>query len=79
MPEVTIRYFAAARAAAGESTATVRAGSVKELVDAVSADRPELARVLGICSFMVDGERVDLDTHLRDGALIDALPPFAGG
>ncbi|QNE20558.1 MoaD/ThiS family protein [Kribbella qitaiheensis] len=79
MPEVTIRYFAAARAAAGESTATARASSVKELVGAVSADRPELARVLGICSFMVDGERVDLDTHLHEGALIDALPPFAGG
>jgi sulfur-carrier protein len=79
MPEVTIRYFAAARAAAGESTATARAGSLKELVGAVSADRPELARVLGICTFMVDGERVGLDTRLGDGALVDALPPFAGG
>jgi molybdopterin synthase sulfur carrier subunit len=79
MPEVTIRYFAAARAAAGESTATAQADSLKELVGTVSADRPELARVLGICTFMVDGERVDLDTHLVDGALVDALPPFAGG
>ncbi|MEV6282936.1 MoaD/ThiS family protein [Kribbella sp. NPDC051770] len=79
MPEVTIRYFAAARAAAGESTATARAGSVKELVGAVSADRPELARVLGICTFLVDGERVELTASLEDGALVDALPPFAGG
>jgi molybdopterin converting factor small subunit len=79
MPEVTIRYFAAARAAAGVSTATARAGSLKELVGTVSADRPELARVLGICTFMVDGERVELDTHLAEGSLIDALPPFAGG
>jgi molybdopterin synthase sulfur carrier subunit len=79
MAEVTIRYFAAARAAAGESTATADAASVKDLVVTVSADRPELARVLGICSFLVDGERVDLDTPLRPGALVDALPPFAGG
>lgn len=79
MAEVTIRYFAAARAAAGESTATAEASSIKELVDTVSADRPELARVLGICSFLLDGERVDLATPLRDGAKIDALPPFAGG
>ena len=79
MPEVTIRYFAAARAAAGESTATARAGSLKELVGTVSADRPELARVLGICTFMVDGERVELDTRLAEGSLVDALPPFAGG
>ncbi|WP_433015479.1 MoaD/ThiS family protein [Kribbella sp. CA-294648] len=79
MPEVTIRYFAAARSAAGESTATAQAGSVKELVDVVSAERPELARVLGICSFLLDGERVDLDAHLPEGAVVDALPPFAGG
>lgn len=79
MPEVTIRYFAAARSAAGESTATARAGSVKELVGTVSEGRPELARVLGICSFLLDGERVDLDAHLSEGAVVDALPPFAGG
>jgi molybdopterin converting factor small subunit len=79
MPEVTIRYFAAARSAAGESTATAQADSLKELVGTVSADRPELARVLGICTFLVDGERVGLDTHLGEGALVDALPPFAGG
>jgi sulfur-carrier protein len=79
MPEVTIRYFAAARAAAGVSTATAQAVSVKELVGTVSAGQPELARVLGICTFLLDGERVDLDAGLTDGALVDALPPFAGG
>jgi molybdopterin converting factor small subunit len=79
MPEITIRYFAAARAAAGEATATAEASSIKELVGTVSADRPELARVLGICTFLLDGERVDLDQPLHDGALVDALPPFAGG
>jgi molybdopterin synthase sulfur carrier subunit len=79
MAEVTIRYFAAARAAAGESTATARADSIKELVDAVSVGRPELARVLGICSFLLDGERVGLTALLPEGAKVDALPPFAGG
>ncbi|WP_328333650.1 MoaD/ThiS family protein [Kribbella sp. NBC_00382] len=79
MPEVTIRYFAAARSAAGEAAATAEAGSIKDLVGVVSAGRPELARVLGICTFLLDGERVDLDTGLTDGALVDALPPFAGG
>ena len=79
MAEVTIRYFAAARAAAGESTATAQADSLKELVDTVSVGRPELARVLGICSFLLDGERVDLTAPLSDGAKVDALPPFAGG
>jgi molybdopterin converting factor small subunit len=79
MPEVTIRYFAAARAAAGESTATADAASIRELIAAVSTDRPELARVLNICTFLLDGERADPATPLHPGAQIDALPPFAGG
>jgi molybdopterin converting factor small subunit len=79
MAAVTIRYFAAARSAAGEATASAHADSVRELVGKVSADRPELSRVLGICSFLLDGERVEGDAPLTDGAVVDALPPFAGG
>jgi len=79
MPEVTIRYFAAARSAAGESSATAEAGSIGDLVSKVSSDRPELARVLSICTFLLDGERADVSTPLFQGALVDALPPFAGG
>jgi molybdopterin converting factor small subunit len=79
MPEVTIRYFAAARSAAGESTATAEATSIRDLVTTVSADRPELARVLSICTFLLNGERADPTTVLPAGAQVDALPPFAGG
>lgn len=79
MPQVTIRYFAAARAAAGESTATATATSIEDLIGTVSADRPELARVLSICTFLLDGERATPTTPLHEGARIDALPPFAGG
>ncbi|HET6989624.1 MAG TPA: MoaD/ThiS family protein [Kribbella sp.] len=79
MPEVTIRYFAAARSAAGRSTATAEATSISDLVTTVSADRPELARVLSICTFLLDGERADPATVLKAGAQVDALPPFAGG
>jgi len=79
MPEVTIRYFAAARSAAGRSTATAEATSIRDLVTTVSADRPELARVLSICTFLLNGERADPTTLLSAGAQVDALPPFAGG
>jgi sulfur-carrier protein len=79
MPEVTIRYFAAARSAAGESTATADAASIRELIATVSTDRPELARILNVCTFLLDGERADPTTPLHPGAQIDALPPFAGG
>ena len=79
MPEVTIRYFAAARSAAGRSTATAEATSIRDLVTTVSAGRPELARVLSICTFLLNGERADPSTLLAAGAQVDALPPFAGG
>ena len=79
MASVTVRYWAAARAAAGEDAATVEATSVADLVSTVSAGRPELARVLGICSFLVDGARAEEGTLLAEGAVVDALPPFAGG
>jgi sulfur-carrier protein len=35
--------------------------------------------VLGICSFLVDNLRAEPATPLTDGAVVDALPPFAGG
>ena len=79
MPEVTIRYFAAARSAAGVSSATAEAASIHDLVTTVSTGRPELARVLSICTFLLDGERADPSTPLQPGALVNALPPFAGG
>lgn len=79
MPEVTIRYFAAARSAAGRSTATADAASLGDLISTVSSDRPELARVLSLCTFLLNGERATPATLLPAGAQVDALPPFAGG
>ena len=57
---VTVRYFAAARAAAGTETETVRrrpGTTVAALVDTLAARGPELARVLRRCSFLCDGDR----------------------
>ena len=73
--QLTVRYFAAARAAANAETETVAA-----LVDRLAARGPELARVLRRCSFLCDGMAVrDEATELSDGQTIDVLPPFAGG
>lgn len=79
MTEITVRYWAAARAAAGEPTATVSAETLADLLATVGRERPALAEVLAICSFLVDGERLDPAAPLADGAVVDALPPFAGG
>ena len=80
---LTVRYFAAARAAAGVETESMRvtAGTtVASLVDDLSARSPELARVLQRCSFLCDGFAVrDEGLNLLDGQILDVLPPFAGG
>ncbi|HZC08527.1 MAG TPA: MoaD/ThiS family protein [Mycobacterium sp.] len=80
---ITLRYFAAARAAAGSESEqlAVRAGAtVGELVDTLGGRSPELARVLSRCSYLCDGMAVrDQAQPLQAGNTIDVLPPFAGG
>jgi sulfur-carrier protein len=80
---ITVRYFAAARAAAGSESEqlAVRAGAtVGELVDTLGGRSPELARVLSRCSYLCDGMAVrDQAQPLQAGNTIDVLPPFAGG
>ena len=45
--------------------------------------RPEFARVLLRCSFLVDGDPVGTREHeavrLPEGGTVEVLPPFAGG
>jgi molybdopterin synthase sulfur carrier subunit len=81
--DIGVRYFAAARAAAGSDSEglTVRAGvTVGDLVDELSSRNPELARVLLRCSYLCDGVAVhDKAQPLHTGNTIDVLPPFAGG
>jgi sulfur-carrier protein len=80
---ITVRYFAAARAAAGSESEqlTVRIGAtVGELVDTLGGRSHELARVLSRCSYLCDGLAVrDQGQPLQPGNTIDVLPPFAGG
>ena len=79
-----MRYFAAARAAAGVETEDVDVppgATVDILLKTVRAQHgDELGRVLDRCSFLLDEVAVrDRDAPLHDGALVDVLPPFAGG
>jgi molybdopterin converting factor small subunit len=81
--QVTVRYFAAARAAAGAESETlvVRPGTtVAELVERLAVRGSRLATVLDRCSYLCDGIAVrDETTPLQSGDTIDVLPPFAGG
>ncbi|MBL8926870.1 MAG: MoaD/ThiS family protein [Pseudonocardia sp.] len=81
---VTVRYFAAARAAAGVETeaAQVPPGATVDILlkTVRTAHGDDLGRVLDRCSFLLDEVAVrDRDLPLHEGALVDVLPPFAGG
>jgi Molybdopterin converting factor, small subunit len=78
----TVRYWAAARAAAGVAEEPFEAATLGELVKKITRN-PDLERVLGRSSFLIDGNpagKRDPDTiELPDGATVEVLPPFAGG
>jgi sulfur-carrier protein len=78
---VLVRYFAGARAAAGVVEEKVAASSVAELVMVLGASHgSRLARVLSACTFLVDGLACrDRSAPLGEDAVVDVLPPFAGG
>ncbi|MBX6354446.1 MAG: MoaD/ThiS family protein [Micromonosporaceae bacterium] len=82
---LTVRYFAGARAAAGTTEETLTlpaaASSLTDLLDELAARHgPQLAKVLAVASFLVDGAACrDRAAQLPDGATVDVLPPFAGG
>ena len=85
-PAGTIRYWAAARAAAGTPEEPYAATTLADALDAARerhALRPEFARVLLRCSFLVDGAPVGTRDHktvqLAEGGTVEVLPPFAGG
>jgi molybdopterin converting factor small subunit len=80
----TVRYFAAAKEAAGTGTEDVEAGTLADALAAVRGRHDErFATVLARCSFVVDGAPVGGREHgrvaLPAGAVVDVLPPFAGG
>ena len=81
---IMVRYFAAARAAAGVEADKVQVSSdatVADLLDALRAEHgPELAGVLQRCSYLLDEVAVrDHTAPLADATTLDVLPPFAGG
>lgn len=86
MSLVTMRYWAAAKEAAGAAEETVTAATLAEaLTEALERRRsdPGFKAVLARSSFLVDGEqaggRAPDSVTLHDGAVVEVLPPFAGG
>lgn len=82
----TLRYWAAAKEAAGRADEPYDAGTLAEALAAARdrhADRPRFAEVLARSSFLIDGAPVGTRDHagvaLADGNVVEVLPPFAGG
>ena len=89
MAIVTMRYWAAAKEAAGVAEETVTADTLAGALTVIGGQRREsagattLSTVLARSSFLIDGHPVGLraadSVVLAEGAVIEVLPPFAGG
>ena len=101
MAIVTMRYWAAAKEAAGVAEETVTADTLAAALGVIRGRRREyaesggpaggtaaggggrLSAVLARSSFLIDGHPVGTRAAdavlLADGAIIEVLPPFAGG
>jgi len=79
--EVTVRFFAGARAAAGCDQVTVEPGPLEKVIEGLHTSFPALAAVTPVCSYLVNGLSVKRpqDPVVRAGSSLDVLPPFAGG
>ncbi|WP_194894845.1 MoaD/ThiS family protein [Catenulispora pinisilvae] len=79
-----IRYWAAAKAAAGVAEEPFEDEVLADvLTAAVARHGAPLGEVVRRASFLVDGtpvgRRDPADVRLPDGAVVEVLPPFAGG
>ena len=91
MAMVTLRYWAAAKDAAGVAEDKVEALTLAGALAAgraATAERPgnhaaRLAQVMARSSFLVDGRAAGTRPHesiaLSSDSVIEVLPPFAGG
>ncbi|MHA6966476.1 MoaD/ThiS family protein [Glutamicibacter bergerei] len=83
MSKITIRYFAAAAAAAGTEQETWdRPETLSQLrAQLTEAYGPAMAQVLRAGSFLINGvvRRDAGELGSADELTVDVLPPFAGG
>ena len=86
MATVTMRYWAAAKQAAGVAEETISAETLGDALTAALAGRDcaaALRSVLARSSFLVDGSpvgrRAPNSVLLTESAVVEVLPPFAGG
>jgi len=87
--QVVVRYWAAARAAAGVETDVLSVGGVSSLEEVLEevrlrhVDSPKFKDVVSVCSILVGDRPVGTtdpgQVLIRPGDTVELLPPFAGG
>ncbi|MDQ1482193.1 MAG: sulfur-carrier protein [Actinomycetota bacterium] len=77
--QITVRYWASARAAAGCESESFTGHHVGEVLEAAAAAHTGLGKVLAVSTILMDGRPVAASLPLSEGATIEVLPPFAGG
>jgi len=77
--DVTIRYWASARAAAGCESESLAGYRVGEVLEAAAAAHTSLGVVLKVSTILLDGRPVTASEPLTGGAILEVLPPFSGG
>jgi molybdopterin converting factor small subunit len=85
---VTVRYWASARAVAGCDSerfgghvGSVNVGSVSvgDVLAEAAAAHTGLSAVLDVSTILLDGRAVTAAEPLTEGVILEVLPPFAGG
>jgi sulfur-carrier protein len=80
MPAVTLRFFAAAREAAGTGREDAEGATVADVLAAArSRHGDHFAEILAASRVWVNGEPVPLDASLDEGDEVAVLPPVSGG
>lgn len=77
---VTVRFFAAAKAATGVSQFQTSGSTVSQVLSLCEQKFPALSQVLPKCSYLLNEVACsDLNFPVSSGDQLDVLPPFAGG
>jgi len=77
---VTVRLYAAARAAVGRSEFRCKPSSAQEMLNDIAAGDVNILSLFSRCSILVQGEQLhDREKELPSGSDMDFPPPFAGG
>jgi sulfur-carrier protein len=76
--DVTLRYWASARAAAGCDSEPFPGHDVGDVLAAAAAAHAGLGVILEVSTILLDGRVVTASEVLSEGTTPEVLPPFAG-